>query len=120
MGTLRASPAGLSKADGDHHSLAGGRAAPLPAQPAPAEPEDLVPVGTTTGYLLLELLSLNGWHVDVQAAGGGVRVTARRGDHTVTCSGSTVGDIACDLFEAAATIDQQGEHARVRTPRGCA
>lgn len=121
-GTMRASPAGLSKADGDHPQ-AGGRAATLPAQPAPTEPDqDLVPVGTTSGFLLLRLLSLNGWHVDVQAAPtGGVRVSASRDHITVRRTGPSVAEIACDLFETATALThhQQGDPARVSTRRGC-
>lgn len=117
---MRASQAGLSKADGDHPHT-GGRAAPLPAQPATRPDEDLVPVGTTTGYLLLRMLSLNGWHVDVQAAAAGVRVSASRDHITVSRTGPSVAEIACDLFETATafTHHQQGEPARVSTRRGC-
>lgn len=92
---------------------------PLPAHAA-AE-HDLVPVGATVGYLLLELLSLNGWRIHVHAApAGGVQVTAQRDNHIVTRTGATVADIATGLLEEASTIEQQGDRPSGSTRRGCA
>lgn len=84
----------------------------------PAPDQDLVPVGTTAGYLLLQLLSLQGWQTFVQAAPTGVRVTARTDARTISRVGASVAEIAVDLFKACSSIDQ-GEPSRVSAPRGC-
>lgn len=60
-------------------------------------------IGGDAGYLLLRLLSLQGWIVDVRAsfAGDAVIVSAAMGATVVTRVGASVADVACDLVKEA-------------------
>lgn len=65
---------------------------------------DLEPVRNSAGYLLLELLALNGWRITVLRApdGDGVTVTETRfGYRSVSKTGPSVADVAVDLVKEA-------------------
>jgi hypothetical protein len=54
------------------------------------------------GYLLLQLLSQQGWAVDVVADPAGVLVTASKlGQRTVSRRGRSVAEVAVDVVEEA-------------------
>jgi hypothetical protein len=96
-------------------------ATPLPSQPAAAPDDDapgsLHPVGPEAGYLLLRLLSLNGWTITVRScfAGHGVLLQAQLGDIVVFQQGNTVGEIACEVVKEATR--RQHEQRRAGSTR---
>ena len=77
-------------------------------QPEP-EPPPMQRLGATVEFrcLLLRLLELHGWTIDTRPAIGGVIVIARRHGHVVQRYGATEADVATDLFQAAATVQER-------------
>jgi hypothetical protein len=57
--------------------------------------------GSTSGSLLLQYLTLTGWHVDVRVADDGYFATAERDDARIAASAKTRASLALLLFEHA-------------------
>lgn len=64
--------------------------------------------GSTSGTLLLQYLTLTGWHVDVRAADDGYYATAEHGDARIAASAKTRPALALLLFEHACGSPQRG------------
>jgi hypothetical protein len=64
-----------------------------------AEHRDVEPAAD--GFLLLGLLSLQGWEIDITLHDLGVTLVGRRGAAEVSRLGRSVAQIAVDFFEAA-------------------
>ncbi|MDX6453340.1 MAG: hypothetical protein QOH16_3389 [Gaiellaceae bacterium] len=72
-----------------------------------AEHTDVEPAAD--GFLLLGLLSLQGWEIDITLHDLGVTLVGRRGADEIVRRGRSVAQIAVDFFDAA--------HQAMRGPR---
>jgi hypothetical protein len=64
------------------------------------------------GFLLLGLLSLQGWEIQISLHDLGVTVVGRRGADEVVRPGGSVAQVAVDFFEAAHRAMRASEETR--------
>jgi hypothetical protein len=61
------------------------------------------------GFLLLGLLSLQGWEIDITLHDLGVTLVGRRGTDEISRLGGSVAQVAVDFFKAAHHATRVGE-----------